>query len=304
MGADESGIDGEKMLEQMGSVATALRVDGSTLELAGQFGLTDLYDLKGAPLGRLPADTVAAFSIGGGFGDQISAQYDALLDQFTQEIEGTVPDESYTEGMTPEEKAAYEDYLEANPLESTDPEDFIAGFEEQTGLKLPEDIETLFGDGLTLAVGSDNLDDLPTFSGPADLSALDVAIQMTTDPDKALDLAERLAALATQVGLDLSTKKTNDGAVIATNQDMADSMDGSGKLGEDATFKSVMPYGKDTMYGLYVDLSTILDKISQADPPDDVAEDIEQAKAVKAIGYSMAKQDKHTVFTVRVAFAK
>lgn len=294
-----------KELEQAGTLAVTVRTDGSTLELAGLAGVSDSVDkMTPVSMDKLPSDTVAALSFGGGIGDQIAEQYDTFVEQFTEGFESSFDDPSITEGMTPEEKAAFEAYLENNPIESPDPEDFIAGFEEETGLNMPEDLETLFGDGLTLAIGSKNLEKLPTFSGPADVATLDVALKMTTDPDKALDLAERLATLATQVGLDLSTAQTDDGAVIATNQDAADGLDGSGKLGSDATFQSVMPYGDQTLYGMFVDVGTILDKVSEADPPADVAKDIDQAKAVKAVGISYGKKDEHTVFSVRVAFAK
>jgi hypothetical protein len=301
--ADASAAD-LKEFEQAGTAAIALRTDGSTLELAGLSGLTDSVDkMTPAPLGKLPADTVAALSIGG-FGDQIAAQYDTLLQQFKQGFEGGLNDPSNTEGMTAEEKDFYEEYFEENPIEAPDPEDYIAEFEQQTGLKVPGDLETLFGGGLTFAVGSKNLETLPTLSGPADVAALDVALQMTTDPDKAIDLAERLATLATQVGVDLSTTKTDDGAVIATNQDAADALDTSGSLGKDDTFRSVMPYGDDTLYGMFVDVGTILDKLSEAGPPDDVAKGIEEAKALKAVGVSYGKKGDHTVFSLRVAFAK
>jgi hypothetical protein len=297
-----------KELEQAGSAAVTLRTDGSTLELAGLTGLSDSVDtMSPAPIGNLPADTVVALSIGGGFSDRIAEQYDTLLQQFSAAGPSTAEgaDPSITEGMTPEQKKAFEDYLEDNPIgETQGPEDYIAEFEQATGLKLPEDIETLFGDGLTIAVGSKNLETLPELTSPADLAALDVALKMTTDPDKAYDLAKRLASLAAEAGVSLSTSQTDDGAVIATNQDAADALDGSGKLGEDATFTSVMPYGDDTVYGMYVDIATILDKVSDANPPDHIAEDIEQAKALKAVGISFGKQGDHSVFSMRVAFAK
>jgi hypothetical protein len=296
-----------KEIEQAGTMALTVRTDGSTLELAGLAGLTDAAKkLKPAPMGKLPADTVAALSIGG-FGDQITEQYDTLLKQFTEGFQSDIEsglDDSSTEDMTPEEKAQFEDYLEDNPIETPDVEDYIAEFEKATGLNVPEDLETLFGDQLTLAVGSKNLETIPTLSGPGDIAGLDFALKMTTDPDKAIDLAKRLASLASQAGIELSTSKTDDGAVIATNQDAADALDGSGKLGDDDTFQSVMPYGDDTLYGLFVDVGTILDKLSKADMPKDDAKEIEQAKALRAIGFSYGKKDEHTVFSVRVAFSK
>jgi len=290
-----------KEIEQLGTAAMTVRTDGSTLELAGFTGMTDsVKSMKPANMGSLPKDTVAALSFGG-FGNQIKAQYDTFLQQFTREFEAGVNDPSITEDMTPEQKDAYQQYLQEN---TPDPEKFIAEFERSTGLKVPEDLETLFGDELTVAVGRKNLATLPTLSGPGDIASLDVALRMTTDPDKAMDLATRLAKLATQVGINLPTKQTDTGAIIATNPDAAEALVDKGALGSDPTFKSVMPYGDKTLYGIFVDVSTILDEISKADPPKDVADDLDQAKAVKAVGVSYGKDGKHTTFSLRVAFAK
>jgi len=293
-----------KELKQAGTTAFTLRADGSTLELAGLSGLTDsVKKQKPAHMGRLPADTVAALSVGG-LGDQIAAQYDAILKQIN---EGFAPsaDDSFTAGMSPEEKAAYEDYLENNPGGIFNPEDMIAQFEQATGLKLPDDLVTLFGDELTIAVGSKNLENLPTLSSPDDIASLDVALKMTTDPAKAIHLAKRLAALASQAGIQLQAQPTGDGAVLATNVDAAKAIDATnGRLGGNDTFKSVMPYGDDTLYGVYVNVGTILDKLSKADMSESDAKDLEEAKALKAVGVSYGKKGDHTVFSVRVAFAK
>jgi hypothetical protein len=293
-----------KELKQAGTSAFTLRADGSTLELAGLSGLPDsVKKQKPAHMGKLPADTVAALSVGG-LGEQVAAQYDAILKQVNQGFAPTA-DDSITAGMSPEEKAAYEDYLENNPGGLFNPEDMIAQFEQSTGLKLPGDLETLFGDELTIAVGSKNLDKVPALAGPEDVAKLDMALKMTTDPAKAYDLAKRLAALAGQAGIDLPAKQTADGAVIATNEDAADAIDAStGRLGATDTFKSVMPYGDNTLYGVYVDVGKILDKLSKADLSKSDAKDLEDAKALKAVGISYGKQGKHTVFSVRVTFAK
>jgi hypothetical protein len=302
---EAAGPDAEKLVKQMGTMAATVRVDGSTLELAGLSGLTDAYDTKGGSLDKLPADTVAALAVGG-VGKQVSAQYDLFMQELTRGFGGGgALDPSATEGMTPEQKAAYEDYVDEAPIGLFDPAAMIAEFERSTGLKLPADLETLFGDSLTVSIGSKNLETVPTLQGPEDVAELDVALKMTTDPAKALDLANRLAALAAQVGIELPTKQTDDGAVIATSTDAADAISASnGELGNDETFKSVMPYGDDTAYGLFVNVGAILDKISKADPPEDVAKDIEDAKSVKAVGMSAGKDGKHSVFSLRVSFAK
>jgi hypothetical protein len=272
-------------LQQAGSAAFALRTDGSTLELAGISGTADALEVSGpAPLSGLPSDTVAALAIGG-LGSQIADQYELFLDQFSSELD----DSSGAAGT----------------MDTPDPDELVSFFEASTGLEIPEDLETLFGDGLTVAVGSANLEKLPSLEDPADIASLDVALKMSSDPDRALDLARRLARLASQAGVDLSATGTDDGAVLATNQEAAEALDGSGTLGDTDTFRSVMPYGDDTAYGLYVDVATILDTISKADPPADVAQDIEEARALKAVGLSYGeKDDEHTVFSLRVAFAE
>ena len=300
------GAGGDELLEQAGTVAAALRVDGSTLELAGITGLTDAYDVKAAPIGKLPADTAAALSIGG-IGDQVVEQYNALLDAFGQGfgfgLTGQPPvSPSITEDMTAEEKALFEKSLGASG--PPDPQSFITEFERSTGLDLPEDLETLFGDGLTVAIGADNLEKLPTLAGPSDVAALDVAVQMTTDPDKAFDLATRLAALASQAGIALSTTQTDDGAVVATNQDAADALGDPGKLGEESAFTSVMPYGDETLNGLFVNVGAIVDKLLEANPPGGIAEALEQASKVSAFGLSVGKDDDHTLFSVRLNLAE
>ncbi|MEJ7634903.1 DUF3352 domain-containing protein [Aeromicrobium sp.] len=305
-----SSPDQLKQLEQVGSGAMALRADGSTLELAGISGLTDALDeLPAAPLTKLPSDTVAALSVGG-LGEQISAQYDTFLEQLTGAFGGPsvarvqAAEPSVAEGITPGKEDEVDPYAESDPAAAPTPDDFVAELERETGLKLPDDLETLFGDGLTIAIGSENLQTLPTMEGPADITSLDAALQMTTDPAKALDLAKRLAALAAQAGITLSTAQTDDGAVLATNPEAAGALDGSGRLGDDETFSSVMPYGDDTTYGLFVDVGTILDQISKADPPEDISKDIEEAKALKAVGVSAGKKGDHSVFSIRIALKK
>lgn len=275
------GPGSDKLLEQSGTMAAALRVEDSTLELAGLTGRSDASEAKAAPLSKLPADTVAALSIAG-VGDQVVEQYDALLDAFTGGF--PVPLDG--------------------PSETSGPEEFISGFEQSTGLQLPEDLATLFGDGLTLAIGSNNLEKLPTLSGPSDVAALDVALQMRTDPAKALDLAKRLATLASQAGIALATAQTDDGAVIATNQDAADALGASGKLGEESAFRSVMPYGDETFGGLFVDVGTILGKLLEANPPESIAKSIEEARKVSAVGISFGQDGDHSLFSFRVALGK
>jgi hypothetical protein len=296
-----------KSFEQAGSLASTLRVDGSAVEIAAVSGITDANKVKAAPLGELPADTVVGLSFGG-VGKQVSDQYDTFLKEFSEDFtagfEADTVDPSITEDMTPQEGAAFEQHLKDNPIEAPAPDDLIAELEKSTGLRLPQDLETFFGDGLMLAIGSKNLEKLPTVAEPSDIRFFDVALALTSDPAKALDLVKRLADLAEQGGVELVTAGTDDGAILATNRDAADAMvDDGGRLGDEKVFTSVMPYGNDTLGGFYVNVGAIVDKISQADLPEDVAADIEEANALEAVGFSAANKGDHTVASFRVRLA-
>lgn len=179
----------------------------------------------------------------------------------------------------------------------------IEAFEEATGLSLPEDLSTLLGDTFTLAVGAENLETIPTSSGPEDLSKLDIGLRTTGDADAAKGVLQKLADLASDTGVELFVDSNDDGAVLATNADAAKSLTGSGDLGSSAVFQAVMPYGDDTVAALFVDVGTILDKLLEADPPDDVRQDLEDGKAVEAVGVSTAIDGDHAKFSLRVSFA-
>jgi hypothetical protein len=231
-------------------------------------------------------------------------------------IPSPTPDVPTIPSPTPEPVNPFEDDLPTDPSDPFNDDDdpfggsggftvegFLDSIEAETGFQLPEDIETLFGDNLTLAIGSKNLEKLPTLSGPEGFSSLDLALALTSDKAPALDLVQRIAKLAGDNGIPLVASPTDDGAVLATNQDAADQIaDPDGSLGDEDAFKSVIPDGDDAVGGFYVDIGTILDKLLEADPPDDVREGIESAKALSAVGASSTTEDDHSLTRLRVSF--
>lgn len=299
-------------LKKAGSVATTLRVDGNALELAVLGGLEQLGDDQPISLAKLPADTVAALSVAG-LGDQVSEGFDALVEGF---------DAGFASGFASPPQA-----LDAEPGpgdgddldglssgddfsgsldsgEAYDAQDFIDQIEQETGFKLPEDLETLFGDSLTLAIGAKNLETLPTMSGPDGFTALDVALSLTSDKTKALDLVQRISSLASDAGIPLIAAPTDDGAVLATNQGAADAItDPDGNLGDEKSFQEVIPDGDSTYGGLYVNMGAILDKLLEADPPEEIRSGIEEAKALSAVGFSVSsKKGDRSLVSLRVSF--
>jgi hypothetical protein len=180
---------------------------------------------------------------------------------------------------------------------------FLDQLELETGFKLPEDLETLFGDNLTLAIGSKNLEKLPTLSGPEAFSSIDVALALTSEKAPALDLVKRIADQASQAGIPLIASPTDDGAVLASNQGAADAIsDPQGSLGDEKAFQSVIPDGENASAGLYVNIGTIIDKLLDADPPADVRKGLEKASKLSAVGISSGRQDDRAMTRMRVSF--
>lgn len=283
------GADGAD-LKKIGSTAAALRVDGNALELAA-IGKSDASSSKtSTALAKLPADTVVGLSVAG-IGKEVAKNFETAVKEFGNQF-----------GATSRMLSA--DPATGETRNTVDPDDFLKEFEKSTGFNLREDLETFFGDSLTLALGAKNLETIPTVSGPDEFSALNLALALTSDPAKALDLAKRLASLAEEVGIPLVTAPTDDGAVLATNQEAADAIvKPDGKLGEQDAFKQVIPDGDSAQGGLFINVGTILDKLLEADPPEDIRSEIESAKVISGLGLSTSDQgDDRSLVRLRLGF--
>ncbi|MRJ75766.1 DUF3352 domain-containing protein [Aeromicrobium sp. SMF47] len=289
------------------SVAMTLRVDGNALELAALSGTQQEQEASPGDLAKLPSDTVVAMSVAG-VGDQVRSTFDTFVKTFDEAA-------SAFNGMTGLEQRAMggsdsglemgDEYTGTyTPQPPRSAQDFIDEFERATGFALPEDLETLFGDSLTLSIGAKNLETLPQMSGPEGLSALDVALSLESDRTKALDLVQRIAAQAREAGIALVAVPTDDGAVLATNDGAAAALaEPDGSLGDVKAFKEVIPDGDEAYAGFYLDVGTILDKVLEADPPEEIRSGIEEAKALSAVGVSVTEKDGNRSLTsLRIAF--
>ncbi len=299
-------------IKKAGSAAMALRVDGSAIELAGVSNTSEALEAETGSSGDLPGDTVAAASISGA-GEQIGQQWDAFLNElnaafadFNSGMTATSPtfDEEFLEDLDPETREMYEDMMaDQTAPEVPNPQDFIDQLEAETGLSLPADLESLLGKTFTLSIGAANLETIPTLAGPDELSQLEVAIRTTGDADDAFSVMSKIAAYASKYGIPLVAEQADGGAVLATSSDAAKKVAGGGDLGDSDRFTSVIPFGDDTAQALYVDVSTILDKLLEAEPPEDLRSAFEQAKTIEAVGISAANVDDRAKFSLRVSFA-
>jgi hypothetical protein len=174
---------------------------GMELSLAGG-GIQRLTDLAtvGKQLGELPADTALAF----GFG-------------------------------------VTDDYAERAIDElGSDGEDFVTEAEKETGLDLPEDLQTLLGKAVIVSIGGD------APSSPDDLQGIEdvpAGIVLHGDADR---IKEIIATVEENLDLHLSdiplvVDGSDDKVAIATSSDYADELLESGGLGSDGGFRDAVP---------------------------------------------------------------
>ena len=282
-GGFPAGLD--KQVLGNGSTAISLRATDDSLELQSVGKAAKGATIKPSSIADLPADTALAFS----------SSFDSEGASFGKEFQ-----QQFEEGFA----SGFGEELQQSAGTDIDPDAILKDFESETGLKIPEDIETLLGDRLTLAVGSDNLELIPALAGPDDVARLNIGLSLHSDAEKAADLAGRLSKLAKRAGIQLTVEKTSDGAVIATNSAAARMFDGSGKLGAKESFTRVIPNGAKATSAFYVDIAAILDALEAANPPPDFESVIDQLKAVSAIGFSTSTVGDYTRTSGRIIFTR
>ena len=126
----------------------------------------------------------------------------------------------------------------------------LAEGERETGLQLPEDIETLLGDGITVSV--DGSADLKSFSESPDPSQVPVGIRIQGDPDKIVPVIDRLKKSA-GADADLVKVARGDGQVaVGFSQAYVEQLLRQGNLGSVSAFEDVVPRADRATGSLYV----------------------------------------------------
>lgn len=244
--------------------AGALRFSGDYAELAGitRGGAVPGVRPEPVKIGELPASTVAAASISG-LGDLLREQWPSI----EQAATGT----AISSG--------------GGVIRKT-----LDQARTRYGLSLPDDLVTLLGRTLTLALDERDLDGaLPR-----------VGAVITTDTAKAREVVDRLTAHLNGMErpADIATAEGDGRFVIAGTQEYADALKGGGTLGESETFTLAVPDAADATYAVYADLDR-LEKLYLDGLPVQARADVEK---LRAIGLSGTHGGDGSTFTLRVVF--
>jgi hypothetical protein len=205
--------------------AGTLRFADGTLELAvatkGMPGGVAAVAAPGAPaLGDLPASTAAAFTV------------------------------SFPENWLQDWMTSMGDLL-GGGASGGGSEDLWKDLEAATGLQLPEDIETLLGDGLRVSVDSSL--DTGALQGP-EVPAVPVGIRINGDAAEIDRVLDTLLAQVPPGRLDALKRTSGDGyVVLGLDQAYVDTLSsGGGGLADDASFRKVVPEADRVSGGVFV----------------------------------------------------
>ncbi len=164
----------------------------------------------------------------------------------------------------------------------------IEEFESETGLTFPEDVQTLLGDGMSLAVDSSiDIEALGRafLGGQTEGLDLPVGLRIVSDDTQAVvEVAEKLQALVPPEAPVSMEVEEGDGAVaVGVDADYVADLAGDGDLGESDAFQDAVPDAGDRLGALYLDFDADnwLEELAQDDP-----EAVENIKPLSSLGMS------------------
>jgi hypothetical protein len=165
----------------------------------------------------------------------------------------------------------------------------------ETGLDVPDDIETLLGSGVALSVGKDF--DFETAENSADGTGVPIAATVKGDPaaiEQVLDKVRARAGDIPALGSDSSGDLVAIGPTAAYRRDVL----AGGQLGDDDTFRGVVSDAADASMVAYVNVDAFEPAITQLSSGDhDILDNL---TPLRAIGASTWNDDGVVRFSFKV----
>ncbi len=200
--------------------------------------------------------------------------------------------------------ASWDDIINAAKTEEVDVEAQIAKFESETGLALPDDLRTIFGDNVLFALDSSGL--TAEALQAEDPTVLNAGVRFTSDPTKLNTIYEEVRALVEQsssTAFPLVKVDADDGMAMATNDGYAKQLAGlDGNLGDTEQFQSVTDDAAGKEFVMFFNWDSIEEQIVQAAQNSGAPQEvIDNLRPLRAFGITSAVQDGHTISTLRMS---
>lgn len=261
-----------ELLEDFEGAAISVRFDDGALEIETASSLSFLgldqltaSDSADEVIGTLPQETAAAFGVG------------------------------FEEGWVDE----LIDYAAQFAGEEMDVDEIIAMAEAESGLSIPEDVETLAGDAAAISVGSDF--DPETFFESSDGSDVPVGVKIKGDPEDIQGVLDKIVAngnISEEDAAILETDSDGDFVAFGPNADYRDELLEDGDLGGTDTYQDVIRESGDAGSILFVNFDAGDGWLANLAGGDPMIE--ENLKPLSGLGLSGWQDDGvgHTVFRV------
>ncbi len=169
-------------------------------------------------------------------------------------------------------------------------DEMLAEAEAETGLNLPEDIETLLGEALAVVVDGSIADDFDDFE------RFPIAVKIKGDPDKIRAVLDKvLANLGDDVPLIVRTE--GDHVVIGVDDAYLAELTSDGGLGDERTFRDVVPEAGKAASMLYVDFDANdwLVRLAESDDDPEMAENVAPLSAFGITTWTDDDDVSHTL---------
>ena len=163
----------------------------------------------------------------------------------------------------------------------------MAQAEQETGLNLPEDLQTLLGSGLSVAVDSSmDFDAVMNGSSP-DGSALPVGVRIVGDPDEITPVVDKVQSALGPMAGELVVEKGDGVVALGLDQDYVAKLAQNGSLGDQDRFKAALKDVGNPAGGLYVDFDAgdWLTKLAESDSDPAVKENVAPLDSLGVTGW-------------------
>jgi hypothetical protein len=178
--------------------------------------------------------------------------------------------------------------LEEESGMSTD--DLVKMVEQETGLSVPEDIETLTGESLALAIDAD-FDADAIMQG--DFTAIPVGLKIKGDPKAIEEVLDKLRAAGAKYDMPRNfvvSKTTGDYVVVTLNAKYADKLADEKGLGDTELFEKVVPKDEDATGVFFINFdagSHWLDKLlTDLGAPDEIVDNVKPLQGIGVSGWA------------------
>lgn len=230
-------------------------------------------------------------------GDDLSPEDQMMMDAFMDACTGASTEEEPTTIADDPWGGTDQGGMGQGGMAPPDLDGMVALLADEYDIHLPDDLTTLAGEQVAVAVDSRGLESLDTVQTMADVS---VGVRTVGDTDALQDLAGRIDSLLVEAGQDsLATSPADDGFVFATNDAYATELAGDGGLGSTDVYRSVVA-DDEVSSVLFVDLDQLEGVLRPALESDPTG--LAYLEPLRAVGMTSSADDSYMTATLRLSF--